>query len=212
MQLCFLGKLFFEMLAVPVTVLKSCQIFTRESPESEILAKFFAGGHIVLPPSACWAHSASLNSQFGRTSSILYFTMFCSEHWKACFRQTCVTQTMLPRRSAKCIVSCRCASFLPPPPQCHFCPLLFGVSKFCRTSNSRRRTNVQQLTCKMVWSFFFSFSFILFSALWAKTVVKRLDSKRKSWRKTSEKKLWKSAKMCGKVPKCVEKCRDDFAL
>ena len=60
--------------------------------------------------------------------------------------------------------------------------------------------------------FFFLFSFVLFSSPWTKTAVKPLNSKRKSWRKNSEK-LWKSVKMCGKVPKkSVKKSRDDFAL
>ena len=55
---------------------------------------------------------------------------------------------------------------------------------------------------------FFFFSFILFSSLWAKTVVKPLNSKKKSWRISSKKKtlkmcdsVWKSAKKCGKVPR-----------
>ena len=62
-----------------------------------------------------------------------------------------------------------------------------------------RRTNVQQLTHKMVWYFsLFSLFYSLFSSLWAKTVVKPLNSKKMSWRKNSEK-LWKSVKMCGKA-------------
>ena len=55
------------------------------------------------------------------------------------------------------------------------------------------------------------FSFILFYSLLSKRAVKPLNSKKKSWRKNSEK-LWKSVKMCGKLPKSVKKCRDDFAL
>ena len=107
----------------------------------------------------------------------------------------------------------------------------------CRAHIVRRRTNVQQLTCKMAWFFsfysllfsfilfysllfsfilFYSllFSFILFYSLlfsfilFTKTVVKPLNSKRKSWRKNSE----RSVKICEKVPKSVKKCREDFAL
>ena len=54
--------------------------------------------------------------------------------------------------------------------------------------------------------FFIIFSFILFSSLWTKAVVKPLDSKKKSWTKNYEK-LWKSVKLCGKVPKSVKKVR-----
>ena len=85
---------------------------------------------------------------------------------------------------------------------------------------NRRRTNVQQLTCKMVWSFsfyslLFSFilfyslfvSFCLFLSLWTKTVAKPLNSKKKSWRRNSEKlwqkceNVWKSVKKCEEVPR-----------
>ena len=87
--------------------------------------------------------------------------------------------------------------------ECHE-PQIFSVSQ---EEDKRATTNVQNGLV-----FFFSFSFIIFSSLWTKTVVKPLDSKRKSWRKNSEK-LWKNCvKMCGKVPKIVKKCRDDFAL
>ena len=72
--------------------------------------------------------------------------------------------------------------------------------------DKRATTNVQNGLV-----FFFLFSFILFSYFWTKTAVKPLNSKNKSWRKNSEK-LWKSVKMCGKLPKRVKKCRDDFAL
>ena len=72
--------------------------------------------------------------------------------------------------------------------------------------DKRATTNVQNGLV-----FFFLFSFILFYSLWTQTVVKPLNSKRKSWRKNSEK-LWESVKMCGKVPKSVKRCRDDFAL
>ena len=60
--------------------------------------------------------------------------------------------------------------------------------------DERATTNVQNGLV-----FFFLFSFILFSSLGAKTVVKPLNSKKKPWRINS-----KSAKMCGKVPK---KCK-----
>ena len=50
---------------------------------------------------------------------------------------------------------------------------------------------------------FFLFSFIIFSYLWTKTAVKPLNSKKKSWRNNSEK-LWKSVKMCGKLPKSAK--------
>ena len=74
----------------------------------------------------------------------------------------------------------------------------------------RGRTNVQQLTCEMVWSFsFYCFwsLFVSLSSLWTKAVVKSLNSKRKSWRKSSEKlwkkceNVWRSAKKCEKVPR-----------
>ena len=73
----------------------------------------------------------------------------------------------------------------------------------------QRRANVQQLTCKMVWSFsFYSllFSFIIFSSLWAKTVVKPLNSEKKSWRKNSEnsEKVWKCVEKCQNVWKSAE--------
>ena len=70
--------------------------------------------------------------------------------------------------------------------------------------DKRATTNVQNGLV-----FLLLFSLIIFSSLWTKTVVKHLNSKKKSWRKNSEK-LWISVKMCGKV--CVKKCRDDFAL
>ena len=72
--------------------------------------------------------------------------------------------------------------------------------------DKRATTNVQNGLV-----FFFLFSFIIFSSLLTKTVVKPLNAKKKSWRENSEK-LRKSVKMCGKVPKSVRKCRDDFAL
>ena len=82
--------------------------------------------------------------------------------------------------------------------------------------DKRATANVQNgLVFFILFSFilFYSllFSFILFYSLWTKTVVKPLNSPKKSWRKNSEK-LWKSVKMCGKVPKSAKKCRDDFAL
>ena len=46
-----------------------------------------------------------------------------------------------------------------------------------------RRKNVQQLTCKMVWSFSFCSLLVSFRLF----VVKPLNSKKKSWRKNSEK-------------------------
>ena len=70
--------------------------------------------------------------------------------------------------------------------------------------DKRATTNVQNGLVS-----FFLLSFILFSYFWTKTAVKPLNSKKKSWRKNSEK-LWKSVKMCGKLPKSVKKCRDDL--
>ena len=58
----------------------------------------------------------------------------------------------------------------------------------------------------MVWSFsFYSllFSFIIFYYLWTKTAVKPLNSKKKSWRKNSEK-VCKSVEKCQKVWKSAE--------
>ena len=54
----------------------------------------------------------------------------------------------------------------------------------CRTSEEDKRatTNVQNGLV-----FFFLFSFVIFSSLLTKTVVKPLNSKKKSWRKNSEK-------------------------
>ena len=82
---------------------------------------------------------------------------------------------------------------------------LFRVRKKSE-EDKRATTNVQNGLV-----FFFLFSFILFYYLCTKTAVKPLNSQKKSWRKNSEK-LWKSVKKCGKVPKSVKKCRDDFAL
>ena len=48
---------------------------------------------------------------------------------------------------------------------------------------------------------FFLFSFIIFSYLWTKTVVKPLNSMKKSWRKK-----------CEKVPKSAKIVPNDFAL
>ena len=69
----------------------------------------------------------------------------------------------------------------------------------------RRRTNEQQLTCKMVWSFFF-FSFILFYCLWTKTAVKPLNSKKSPGGKLlkNSEKVWKSVEKCQKVWKSAE--------
>ena len=61
---------------------------------------------------------------------------------------------------------------------------------------------MQQLTCM---GFYLLVSFRLFSS---RTVVKPLNSKKKSWRKNPEK-LGQSVKMCGKPgkePKRVKKC------
>ena len=49
-----------------------------------------------------------------------------------------------------------------------------------------RKTNVQQLIKRAKW-FGLLFSFILFSSLCTKAVVKPLNSKKKSWRKNYEK-------------------------
>ena len=54
---------------------------------------------------------------------------------------------------------------------------------------------MQQLTCRMVWSFSFY------------SQKKGLNLKRKSWGTNAEKVL----KKCGKVQKSVKKCRTDFA-
>ena len=85
---------------------------------------------------------------------------------------------------------------------CENHPAIMQVSE----EDKRATTNVQNGLV-----FLFLFSFILFSYLWTKTAVKPLNSKKKSWRKNSEK-LWKSVRMCGKLPKSAKKCRADFAL
>ena len=69
---------------------------------------------------------------------------------------------------------------------------------------------MQQLTCKMVWSFsLYSllFSFRLFELNSSKTPLILRKSPEGKMLKNSEK-----VKKCGKVPKSVEKCQDDFAL
>ena len=62
--------------------------------------------------------------------------------------------------------------------------------------------NVEQLTCKVIWMFLF-IVFILLSLL----ELKPLQLKRKSWKKSTEKRenCWKGAKKC-------EKCEMIFAL
>ena len=62
--------------------------------------------------------------------------------------------------------------------------------------DKRARTNVQNGLV-----FLFLLSFIIFSSLCTKTVAKPLNSKKKSWRKSYEEKVRKSAKKCEKVPK-----------
>ena len=81
-----------------------------------------------------------------------------------------------------------------------FCEYLRKSAVFCGNlrfpnleEDKRATTNVQNGLV-----FFSSFSFIIFSSLCTKTVVKPLNSKKKSWRKNDEK-LWKSAEKCQKV-------------
>ena len=59
---------------------------------------------------------------------------------------------------------------------------------FCGVMHRRRTNRHKRATTNVQngWAFFFLFSFRLFQ-LWNETVVKPLDSKRKSWRKNSEK-------------------------
>ena len=96
--------------------------------------------------------------------------------------------------------------------QCPGRPVILGMDKnrFAPSPNHfsgfpcfwRRRTNVQQLTCKMVWSSSFYSFFVLtysLSSLWTKTVVKPL-----MLRKTPGGKILKNSE---NVWKCVEKCQ-----
>ena len=70
---------------------------------------------------------------------------------------------------------------------------------------------MQQLTCKMVWSFSFHsllLSFRLFELKQSQNPLILRKSPGGKILKNSE----KSVKMCGKLPKSVKKRRDDFAL
>ena len=82
--------------------------------------------------------------------------------------------------------------------RCSWHPKLSEVGGLLE-DDKRATTNVQNGLV-----FFFLFSFIIFSYLWTKTVVKLLNSTKKSWGKKCEK-VPKSAKECEKVP-------NDFAL
>ena len=76
-----------------------------------------------------------------------------------------------------------------------------ALSEHTSEEDKHAATNVQKGLV-----FFFLFSFILFSSLWTKTVVKHLNSKKKSRRKNSEKlwKVWKSVEKCQKPRKSAE--------